>query len=182
MTREDIIGGVYRIPHDAIASFIERAVDLVEQCDEKGRPPDRMIVGLLDDACTNLQQLLAEWQEQRAEVARLRAEVVDERDGRIANRELLAVYMRESPRLQAECDDLLAAVQRESAWVNERNGVIAFLAGAFAEVAKSKSITTAKTIAEMVEMTLAEWHAGTWQPGPSDDPANWLEGEAGHAR
>lgn len=76
----------------------------------------------------------------------------------------------------AERDEAVRVIQRESAWVNERNGVIAFLSGALAEVQKAKSISSAKTFAVVAEMTLAEWHAGTWQPGPGDDLANLRDG------
>lgn len=69
----------------------------------------------------------------------------------------------------------LATLQAEAARTNEANGVIAFLAGVIAEVAKATTADEARTLAEMAALTLAEWHAGLWTPGPHDDPANWRQ-------
>lgn len=64
-------------------------------------------------------------------------------------------------------------LQHESRWVNELNGVVAFLVGALHEVLRSDSIEAAKTCAEMAIQNAAEYSAGSWTPGPVDDPADW---------
>lgn len=66
-----------------------------------------------------------------------------------------------------------AALQREATEVNDLNGVVAFCAGAFARIARCKSLDEAKTCAEMGAQSLNERHAGLWKPGPHDDPADW---------
>lgn len=65
------------------------------------------------------------------------------------------------------------ALQRESRWVNELNGVVAFLVGALHEVLRCENIEAAKTCAEMAIQNAEEYRAGHWTPGPQDDPANW---------
>jgi hypothetical protein len=65
------------------------------------------------------------------------------------------------------------ALQRESARVNELGGVQAFLVGAFDEVLRCKTLEEAKTCAELALQSVSEYNAGTWKPGPHDDPANW---------
>lgn len=67
----------------------------------------------------------------------------------------------------------LSDLQREAGWVNELNGVVAFCAGVFDRIMKCKSLEEAKTCAEMGATALEERHAGLWQPGPHDDPADW---------
>lgn len=76
-------------------------------------------------------------------------------------------------RLAAENEQHLRVIQAESARTNEANGVIAFLGGVIAEIAKARSLEDARTFAEMAQQTIAEWHAGIWKPGPHDDAANW---------
>ena len=67
----------------------------------------------------------------------------------------------------------LGELQAESARTNEANGVIAFLVGVLAEVAKAKTGDEAQTLATMGMQTIEEWHAGMWKPGTHDDPADW---------
>lgn len=67
----------------------------------------------------------------------------------------------------------LGELQAESARTNEANGVIAFLAGVLAEVAKADHARDARTLAMMGMEALSEWHAGMWKPGAHDDPADW---------
>ena len=67
----------------------------------------------------------------------------------------------------------LETFQAESARTNEALGVIAFLAGVIAEIAKAKTVEEAHTLTEMATLTLAEWHGGIWTPGPHDDSADW---------
>ena len=69
--------------------------------------------------------------------------------------------------------ELLAKLQREAAEVNTLNGVVAFCAGVFAEISRCATLEAAKACAEMGMHALAERHAGLWQPGPHDDPADW---------
>lgn len=69
--------------------------------------------------------------------------------------------------------DNMTALQRESAWVNELNGVVAFLVGALHEVLRAENLEAAKTFAEMAIQSAEEYRAGHWTPGPHDDPANW---------
>lgn len=67
----------------------------------------------------------------------------------------------------------MTELQVESARTNEAHGVIAFLVGVIAQIEKAKTIEEARTLAEMAQQTIAEWHAGMWKPGPNDDPAHW---------
>lgn len=69
--------------------------------------------------------------------------------------------------------DVLEQLQRESAEVNDLNGLVAFVVGALHEVMRSKSIEDAKTCAEMTLANINEYHAGLWRPGSHDDPADW---------
>lgn len=85
----------------------------------------------------------------------------------------LTLDMTKVRKFVEEIASLTATVQRESAWVNERNGVIAFLVGALTEVQRSPTIEEARTCAEMARQHIDEWHAGTWLPSPVDDPADW---------
>ena len=72
--------------------------------------------------------------------------------------------------------ELLRTVQRESALVNERDGVIAHLVGVLAEVHRAKTIEDAKTFAEIALGNIEEWHRDAWKPGPHDDAADWKPG------
>lgn len=77
---------------------------------------------------------------------------------------------------QVECDRCrayLLTIQRESRWVNERNGALAFLSGVLHEILRAKTIEDARTFVEMALGHMAEFHAGTWTPGPADDAADW---------
>ncbi len=77
---------------------------------------------------------------------------------------------------QEQIDLKVDATLRESARVNEAHGVIAFLAGALAEVLRSRcagDLCEAKIIADAGLKRLEAWHRGKWRPGPHDDPANW---------
>ncbi len=67
----------------------------------------------------------------------------------------------------------LAAFQREATWVNELQGVQAFLAGVFHEILKCRTLEDAKTCAEMGLQGIEEYRNGLWIPGPHDDPADW---------
>ena len=67
----------------------------------------------------------------------------------------------------------MTELQAESARTNEAHGVIAFLVGVLAEVAKAKTVEEAQTLTTMGLQTIEEWHAGIWKPGPHDDPADW---------
>jgi hypothetical protein len=64
-------------------------------------------------------------------------------------------------------------LQKESRWVNELNGVVAFLSGALDEISKCTDLESAKVVAEMASGFIAEYHAGQWTPGPIDDPSAW---------
>lgn len=77
---------------------------------------------------------------------------------------------------QEQIDELTATVQRESAWVNERDGIIAHLSGVLHEIARCTSIENARTFAKTARVNLAERHAGLWSPGPRDDAADWKPG------
>ena len=67
----------------------------------------------------------------------------------------------------------LAALQRESAMVNDLNGLKAFIAGALHEISRCCTLEDAKTCAELAAQSIAEFDAGLWRPGPGDDPADW---------
>lgn len=67
----------------------------------------------------------------------------------------------------------MTPLQREAAWVNELNGLVAFLVGALHEVLRCDNIEAAKTCAEMAIQNVDEYRAGHWKPGPGDDPASW---------
>lgn len=88
-------------------------------------------------------------------------------------RAALAEQVAAGEEMRKENAGLLASVQRESAWVNEYGGVVAFTAGVFAEIVRAKTVEDARTFAEIAQGTLAEYQAGTWKPGPHDDAANW---------
>jgi len=75
--------------------------------------------------------------------------------------------------LRSKSAEQLAAIQRESARVNELNGVVAFCAGAFAAIATATTLEEAQTCADMAAQSLDERHAGLWRPGPHDDPKDW---------
>lgn len=72
--------------------------------------------------------------------------------------------------------DPMTDLQRESAHVNELNGVVAFLVGAIDRIRQCETVEAARTCAEMALQAIAERHAGLWTPGPHDDPANWRTG------
>jgi len=86
-----------------------------------------------------------------------------------------AVYEALGGSLMHDAVKLLAALQRESAEVNDLNGVVAFCAGVFAEIRRCSTLEQAKTCAEMGAQALEERHRGLWSPGPYDDPADWRE-------
>lgn len=65
----------------------------------------------------------------------------------------------------------LSALQREATWVNELQGVQAFLYGVLHEILKCKTIVDAKTCAEMGLQGIAGYGGGMGVP--RDDPADW---------
>ena len=68
----------------------------------------------------------------------------------------------------------LVELQAESARTNELVGVLAFLTGVLAEIERAPTLAAAKTLVEMAQQMIAEWHAGIWKPGSNDDPADWM--------
>lgn len=69
--------------------------------------------------------------------------------------------------------DNLAALHRESAMVNDLNGLRSFLVGVFYEIQRCATLDQAKTCAQMAVVMVAEYDAGMWRPSPGDDPADW---------
>lgn len=63
------------------------------------------------------------------------------------------------------------ALQRESAMVNDLQGVRAFCIGVFAEIMKAQSIEAARVLAECALADLAEHQADPSQR--LEDPADW---------
>jgi len=84
-----------------------------------------------------------------------------------------AAELRAHEQVDALTERELTPLQRESAEVNELSGVIAFCAGAFAEIMRCATITDARTCAELAMQSIRERASGQWRPGPHDDPANW---------
>ncbi len=109
----------------------------------------------------------------RATIARL----TKERDEARADAVLaLALDQEQIDALSAERDGLLRTIQRESARVNEMGGVQAHLVGVLHEISRCTSLDNAKTFAVTALANVEENRAGLWQPGPSDDAADWKPG------
>lgn len=133
----------------------------------------RPSIVLNDASVRELHAMAAELRSSRAELARLRGECEQiKADAVLA----LALDQEQMDADAKERAGLLAAVQRESAAVNEANGLRAHLVGVLHEISRCTTLDNAKTFAKSALADLAERDAGLWSPGPSDDAADWKPG------
>lgn len=89
-----------------------------------------------------------------------------------ASAETLATHIA---KLREACDKsvTIGALQDAVALATERGGVIAFLVGVLDRVVRSGTHEEAQGYAETGRQRMAQLRAGTWKPGPHDDPADW---------
>lgn len=160
----------YFVDHDTIHDRITgQHVDLVEAAGMLSVEPEAVqrvawgVVVKLGAALKNAEATITRLTKERDEA---RADAV------LA----LAMDQEQIDALSAERDGLLRAVQRESARVNEAGGVQAHLVGALHEISRCATLDNAKTFAVTALANVEENRAGLWQPGPSDDAADWKPG------